>query len=284
MNIDHLHTFLEVVASGSFHRAADNLNVTQSTVSARIRALEERLDRRLFVRHKNGVEITGAGRRLRRHADTVVRAWELGRQRVALPEGLRSVFGFGVHANLADWVANPWLDAMRRAAPDVALNVDIDYTEPLTRKLEDGLLDMLLVFGPRTGAGLVIDPLIEDELVLVSTYPREISSGWLDDYIFVERGFEFSAAHAEAFPDADTPALAIDSPAIALAHILAHDGSCYLSRSTIAEQIAGGLLFEVEGAPRFRLDTFIVRPREPLNEELIESAMAALRSTVGVTV
>jgi len=69
-----------------------------------------------------------------------------------------------------------------------------------------------------------------------------------------------------------------------LAHILAHDGSCYLSRSTIAEQIAGGLLFEVEGAPRFRLDTFIVRPQEPLNEELIESAMAALRSTVGVTV
>ena len=87
MNIDHLHTFLEVVATGSFHRAADNLNVTQSTVSARIRALEERLDRRLFLRHKHGVEVTGAGRRLRRHADAVVRAWEQGRQRVALPEG-----------------------------------------------------------------------------------------------------------------------------------------------------------------------------------------------------
>ncbi|MEC8562629.1 MAG: LysR family transcriptional regulator, partial [Pseudomonadota bacterium] len=38
MNIDHLLTFLEVVATGSFHRAAANLNVTQSTVSARIRA------------------------------------------------------------------------------------------------------------------------------------------------------------------------------------------------------------------------------------------------------
>ncbi|MGB1006187.1 MAG: LysR family transcriptional regulator [Thalassobaculaceae bacterium] len=40
MNIDHLHTFLEVVATGSFHRAADNLNVTQSTVSARIPAAD----------------------------------------------------------------------------------------------------------------------------------------------------------------------------------------------------------------------------------------------------
>ena len=105
MNIDHLHTFLEVVASGSFHRAAANLNVTQSTVSAHIRTLEERLDRRLFLRHKHGVEITGAGRRLRRHADAVARAWGQGRQRVALPEGVRSIFGLGLHANLADWVA-----------------------------------------------------------------------------------------------------------------------------------------------------------------------------------
>ena len=95
---------------------------------------------------------------------------------------------------------------MAKSVPDVALNVDIDYTEPLTRKLEDGLLDLVLVFGPRTGPGLVIEPLIEDELVLVATEPRAVASGWVADYVFVERGFEFFAAHAEAFPDADTPA------------------------------------------------------------------------------
>ena len=54
MNIDHLHTFLEVLATGSFHRAAANFNVTQSSLSARIRALQERLDRCLFLRHKQG--------------------------------------------------------------------------------------------------------------------------------------------------------------------------------------------------------------------------------------
>ncbi|MEC7674275.1 MAG: LysR family transcriptional regulator, partial [Pseudomonadota bacterium] len=120
-------------------------------MSARIRALEERLDRRLFLRHKHGVEVTGAGRRLRRHADAVVWAWEQGRQRLALLEGVRSIVGLGLHANLADWVAVDWLKAMAKSVPDVALNVDIDYTEPLTRKLEDGLLDLVLVFGPRTG-------------------------------------------------------------------------------------------------------------------------------------
>lgn len=284
MNIDHLHTFLEVVATGSFHRAAANLNVTQSTVSARIRALEERLDRRLFLRHKHGVEVTGAGRRLRRHADAVVRAWEQGRQRVALPEGVRSIFGLGLHANLADWVAVDWLKAMAKSVPDVALNVDIDYTEPLTRKLEDGLLDLVLVFGPRTGPGLVIEPLIEDELVLVATEPRAVASGWVADYVFVERGFEFFAAHAEAFPDADTPAVSIDSPSIALTHILDHGGSCYLSRSTIIDLLGEGRLFEVAGAPKFRLDTFVVRPDEAQNPELMAAATEALKIAVGAAV
>ena len=42
MNIEHIRTFLEIATTGNFNVAADHLNVTQSTVSARIKALEER--------------------------------------------------------------------------------------------------------------------------------------------------------------------------------------------------------------------------------------------------
>ncbi|MEM7293028.1 MAG: LysR family transcriptional regulator, partial [Pseudomonadota bacterium] len=35
MKIEHIHTFLEIAACGNFNRAAENLNVTQSTISAR---------------------------------------------------------------------------------------------------------------------------------------------------------------------------------------------------------------------------------------------------------
>ena len=50
MNLDHIKTFLEIATCGTFNRAARNLNVTQSTVSARIKTLEESFGRRLFVR------------------------------------------------------------------------------------------------------------------------------------------------------------------------------------------------------------------------------------------
>ena len=50
MHIDQIRTFLEVAATGNFNRAAEALNVTQSTASARIKTLEDRLGRDLFIR------------------------------------------------------------------------------------------------------------------------------------------------------------------------------------------------------------------------------------------
>ena len=78
--------------------------------------------------------------------------------------------------------------------------------------------------------------------------------------------------------------MSIDSPSIALTHILDHGGSCYLSRSTIIDLLGEGRLFEVVGAPKFRLDTFVVRPDEAQNPELMAAATEALKIAVGVAV
>lgn len=50
MDISVARTFLEVVKTGSFVGAAANLNLTQTAVSARIRVLEDQLDRPVFIR------------------------------------------------------------------------------------------------------------------------------------------------------------------------------------------------------------------------------------------
>ena len=58
MDIELARTFLEIVSTGSFVRASDRLNVGQTTVSARIRILEQQLGRPLFVRNKGGATLT----------------------------------------------------------------------------------------------------------------------------------------------------------------------------------------------------------------------------------
>ena len=54
MDITLAQTFLEIVATGSFMRAAERLHVTATAVSARVRKLEDSLGRKLFVRNKAG--------------------------------------------------------------------------------------------------------------------------------------------------------------------------------------------------------------------------------------
>ena len=66
MDIDRARTFLEIIHTGSFLGAADRLHVTQTTVSARIRTLEDDLGRRLFVRNRTGAQLTPAGREFQR--------------------------------------------------------------------------------------------------------------------------------------------------------------------------------------------------------------------------
>ena len=58
VDIDRARTFLEIVHTGSFLKAAERLHVTQTTVSARVRMLEEELGRRLFIRNRNGATVS----------------------------------------------------------------------------------------------------------------------------------------------------------------------------------------------------------------------------------
>ena len=95
MDMDQVRTFREVVELGSFVRAANSLNVTQSTVSARIKELELRLGQTLFVRRKSGVTLTPAGKRFQPHAATLLRVVQQARQDVALPAEMRAVLNIG---------------------------------------------------------------------------------------------------------------------------------------------------------------------------------------------
>ena len=61
MNLTSLQTFLAILETGSLVRAADKLNVTQSTVTARLKTLEEELGQVLINRQKSGATLRRPG-------------------------------------------------------------------------------------------------------------------------------------------------------------------------------------------------------------------------------
>jgi DNA-binding transcriptional LysR family regulator len=84
MEIPQVEAFLAVGTFGGFRRAAAALRLTQPAISARIRALEDSLNVRLFERGRqgHGLALSAAGRALRPHAEQLLQSVALARQAV----------------------------------------------------------------------------------------------------------------------------------------------------------------------------------------------------------
>jgi DNA-binding transcriptional LysR family regulator len=122
MDVNRARTFLEIVRSGSFLKAAERLNVTQTTVSARIRTLEEEIGRQLFIRNRNGARLTPAGQEFERFAQSFVQVWERARHQLSIPEGRISIVAVGGELTLWNPLLIDWLVWMKRTKPEIAIH------------------------------------------------------------------------------------------------------------------------------------------------------------------
>lgn len=276
MDVELLRTFIEIMETGHFVRAAERLNVTQSTVSARVKELEARLGRPLFVRGRSRAVLTAAGRHFRPHAEAMLRSWRRARQEVGLPETFETVLSVGGQYTLWDRVLQLWVAEMRRAEPGVALRAEVARPDELTRLLLEGGLDIAVLYAPQPRAGLRIEPLLEERLVLVSTRKTEV---WPGDsgYVMVDWGAEFGNDHAAAFPDIDTPALTVGLGALGLNHILREGGGAYFPYRVIQPYLAAGDLHLVATAPEFTRPAYVAwQNRE---DPVLARAVDRLRET-----
>ncbi len=267
-------TFLEIVSTGSFQRAAERMHVSQTTVSARVRSLESQLGRPLFVRNKSGASLTRAGQKFLRYAPTLVQMWERARHDVAIPEGHRAVLAIGAELSLWNPLLLNWLLWMKINAPDIALRTQVGSQERLTRNVAEGLLDIAVVYAPRNLPGLKVEQLFDEKLVMVTT---DIDQPMIDDdgYVYVDWGPDFETQHGTAFPKLTNPSLLVGLGAMGLNYILKVGGSGYFRLSSVRPHLAGGRLSLVRNAPEFQYPAFVVYPVNNDNESL-EPALKGL--------
>jgi len=257
MNIAVLRTFLAIVETRNLSRAAEMLNVTQSTITARLNGLEEDLGQSLFHRRKSGAELTAAGFRFERYAQLMVDLWRQARQEASLPSHVDMVCNFGCHFDLWTEFGQTMFDNVRRSQPNAALAIWPGEQSDLDRWLGTGLVDAAVCYAPTLAESWTARALRRDLLVLVSTEKRSIMRSD-PAYIYVDGGEEFRRSHAEAYPDADTPLVLFGSSTWALDHLLAFGGSAYLPERLIAGHLADGRLHRVPSAPEFVRRTYLV--------------------------
>jgi LysR family transcriptional regulator, flagellar master operon regulator len=261
MDLDLVRTFIEIIESGSFVKAAERLNVTQSTVSSRVKELEQRLGREVFIRSKAGVTLTGSGLRFQPHARTMVRAWQQARSDVGLPERFSAVISIGAQYSLWDRMLLDWLVRAVREMADVAFRGDVETSEELIRRLYEGTLDIGVMYAPQFRAGLAMRHLLTDELVLVSTAEGGAGPG-TPGYVFVDWGPEFRVSHDDAYASAsgarNAPSIAFGLGALALRYLRRAGGSGYFPLRTVQALAEHGEFRIVADAPRFHRPAYAV--------------------------
>ena len=279
MDINLARTFLEIVATGNFAKAAERLYVTQTAVSARVHTLEELLGRRLFVRNKSGASLTPAGGQFQRYAQTLVQVWERARHQVAIPPGRRAVVTVGGELSLWDPLLLDWLLWMRKTAPQLALRAEVGLPDSLVNQVAEGILDIAVVYAPHQRPGLKIELLIEEKLVLVTTARRGRAQKPAD-YVFVDWGRDFAARHNLAFPELANAGTFVGLGPLGLQYILRAGGSGYFRSNVVRKYLKDGRLRAVPGAAEISYPAYAVFS-DSADARVLTPALVGLRHVAG---
>jgi LysR family hydrogen peroxide-inducible transcriptional activator len=163
MTLTEFKYVVAVAEERHFGRAAERCFVSQPSLSAAVKNLEEELGVRLFERGKRGVLLTEAGERIVAQARRALE--EAARVKLVARQGrdpLKGTLRLGIIHTVAPYLLPDLVAALRRAAPEMPLDVEENITANLDRMLRAGDLDAVILALPYEGPGIETVPLYEE--------------------------------------------------------------------------------------------------------------------------
>jgi DNA-binding transcriptional LysR family regulator len=256
MTLEQLRIFVAVAQREHVTRAAADLNLTQSAVSAAITALEARHATQLFDRIGRRIALTQAGRLFLIEARAVLARAAAAEATLSDLAGLkRGALAFAASQTVGNYWLPPLMAQFRSAYPGFTLSLTIGNTESVAAMVPGGAADLGFVEGGVDGANLAITPVAEDELILVTRAAPKVTKKTLrgDDlkamrWVFRERGSGTRAILELALADLGIAvseldiALELPSNEAVQNAVEAGAGAAVLSRLVVQDAIAAGAL------------------------------------------
>ncbi len=168
LKLVQISTFLTVAETSSFRDAAERLNISQSTVSARIRLLEEALGVRLFQRTTRAVSLTHEGERLVVTAKQTLRELESLTQQLQEEGALdRGRFTVAALPSVAATILPVAIEAFRRRHPNISVQVIDCVADRAVSAVLSGDVEFALTSPARSKRDLRFEHLFRDECLVV---------------------------------------------------------------------------------------------------------------------
>ena len=174
MNIQQLEYILAVDQLKSFSKAADYCHVTQATLSAMVKKLEEQLDIVIFDRKANPIATTEYGREILIQAQQVVsHAQALLDSSKAINRKIEGKLKLGVIPTIASSLMSIILKPLMEKYPALIFEIHEQTTSQLMKSLQDGKLDLGILSTPIAISDLETELLYKEELVLYGHFGRK---------------------------------------------------------------------------------------------------------------
>lgn len=166
LKLEALEQFVCVARTKNFTRAANELNLSQSALSRAIQKLEEQLGRPLFERKPREVVLTDLGELLLERSKVILQLVDDTFSELS-ESGRRGRIRLGAIPTIAPYFLPGLLSGFAEKHPDISVIVQEDTTESLIKRCSHGEIDLAILALPIIAKYLEVEPLFDEELLLV---------------------------------------------------------------------------------------------------------------------
>jgi DNA-binding transcriptional LysR family regulator len=260
MDLDQLHTFLEIVRLKSFSKAAQTCYRTQPAISAQVRQLEQELNTTLFERLGTKISLTTAGKIFAEYAEQILelrrRAQDTINELDRVPRG-----EVVIAANEATCIyVLPWVfSEYQKKFPNVQLSVDRAYGSRVVEAVLENLADFGITQLPVQEKKLQVARIHSDEIILLlpGKHPlanrRFVTARDLMDHplLLPKSGTTRARLNSwlEPVEDQIHISMELDSTEMIKRFVMAGLGFSFLAASNCREEVASGKLSAVSLGP-----------------------------------
>ncbi|MEM9632806.1 MAG: LysR family transcriptional regulator [Pseudomonadota bacterium] len=282
MQIEAIEAFLAVLETGGFHSAARRLGVTQTTVSARVRSLEDAVGNRVLERGASGTVLSEFGQEFRPFAEEMISLWKIAS--TELPDRVSNRISLRIGAQLSIW--DPLLVDLaihlEKTYGKLVFALNFDHITNVGEAVASHMLDVALTHEKPVEPKVSYRELRPEKLVYVEAPGPEAFSSE-PHFINLDLGRQYQQ-HVEAIVDPTFKQnLFLGNCLMGLRYLLQRGGRGLFPQYLLEEYLESGQL-QVIGKELFPLPCYLVyRTDSPSADQLdeVECCLDALRKKTG---
>jgi DNA-binding transcriptional LysR family regulator len=260
MDLDQLHTFLEIVRLKSFSKAAQTCYRTQPAISAQVRQLEQELNTTLFERLGTRISLTTAGKIFSEYAEQILRLRKEAQESINELERVpRGEILIAANEATCIYVLPTVFSDYKKQFPNVQLHVDRSYGSKVVAAVLENQADFGITQLPVAEKRLQVVKIHSDEIkLLVPAEHRLVAQGSVtcfdlagEQLLLPKSGTTRARLNQWLEPTEDQLQISmeLDSTEMIKQFVMAGLGLSFLAASHCKEEVAAGRLAVVSLGP-----------------------------------